>query len=161
MLREHRREDLITKIVPVPYDAEVKALSGRHTSGVISKLSMDQLTEFVLNKYNSVSSHAKVLGFTKSFLKYLTKTRLDTRYYAFAVFLDRPRTIVERKNVTSRIVTRADIEYILKHVDQSEAADQSIPSGALSSPHPIWRIFRTTIDGHYSTTHDRASSETH
>ena len=117
---------------------------------------MDQLTEFVLKKYNSVSSHAKVLGFTKSFLKYLTKTRLDTRYYAFAVFLDRPRTIVERKNVTSRIVTRADIECILKHVDQSEAADQSIPSGALSSPHPIWRICRTTIDGHYSTTHDGA-----
>ncbi|MGZ3644757.1 MAG: hypothetical protein ACXVCM_13005, partial [Ktedonobacteraceae bacterium] len=53
-----------------------------HTDGIVSKATMDQLTLFALTKYHSVSSYAKVLGFSKSFLKYLTKTRLDTRYHA-------------------------------------------------------------------------------
>ncbi len=74
----------------------------------------------MLNNYQSKWSHSKVLSFAKAFLKYLTKIRLDTRYYAFEVFLDRPKVIKARNNVTSRIVTKEDIENVLNHINNAE-----------------------------------------
>ncbi|MGZ4934798.1 MAG: hypothetical protein ACXV49_09930 [Halobacteriota archaeon] len=53
-------------------------------------------------------------------MKFLTKARLDTRYRAFEVFLERPRAIKARNNVTSRIVTKADIENVLAYISTSE-----------------------------------------
>lgn len=78
----------------------------QHPYGVVSKHTMDNFARFVLAKYRSQDSHVKDLGFAKAFLKCLTKTRLDTRYYAFELFLERPRAIKERKDVTNRIITR-------------------------------------------------------
>jgi integrase len=60
-----------------------------------------------------------VLSFAKGFLKYLTKVRLDTRYHAFEIFLERPRTIKNRNNVTSRIVTKEDVENVLSHISKA------------------------------------------
>jgi integrase len=74
----------------------------------------------VLNKYQSEWSHIKVLSFTSAFLKFLTKVRLDTRYHAFEVFLERPRKVKTRNNVTSRIVTKDDIENVLNHISNAE-----------------------------------------
>jgi hypothetical protein len=51
------------------------------------------------------------LAFAKAFLGYRTKTRLDTQYQAFNVFLELPKVLKERKNVTNRIVTKEDREY--------------------------------------------------
>jgi integrase len=86
------------------------------TNGLITKQTVDELRLFVLNKYQSEWSHNKVLSFAKAFLKFLTKVRLDTRYHAFEVFLDRPKFIKARNNVTSRIVTKEDIENVLNHI---------------------------------------------
>ncbi|MGZ4928112.1 MAG: hypothetical protein ACXV76_07510 [Halobacteriota archaeon] len=90
------------------------------TKGSISKTTIDELRLFVLSKYRSDDSHIKVLSFAKAFLKFLTKARLDTRYYAFEVFLERPRAVEARNNVTSRIVTKGDIENVLAFVRTSE-----------------------------------------
>ncbi len=95
----------------------------KHTNGIISKATLDDLTLCTLTKYHSVSSHAKTLGFATSFLKYLTKTRLDTRYHAFEIFLERPKTITERRHVTSRIITKADVESVLTHIADAKAAE--------------------------------------
>jgi integrase len=73
-----------------------------------------------LNKYRSEDSHIKVFGFAKALLKFLTKARLDTCYYAFEVFLERPRAIKARNNVTSRIVTKVDMENVLAHIRNAE-----------------------------------------
>ncbi|MFZ0011285.1 MAG: hypothetical protein WAL97_05200 [Halobacteriota archaeon] len=86
------------------------------TKGLITKETVEQLRLFVLSKYQSEWSHNKVLSFAKAFLKYLTKVRLDTRYHAFEVFLERPRTIKNRNNVTNRIVMKGDIENVLAHI---------------------------------------------
>ncbi|MGZ4904585.1 MAG: hypothetical protein ACXV5I_07210, partial [Halobacteriota archaeon] len=75
------------------------------TKGVISKQSIDELRLFVLSKYRSEDSHIKVLSFAKAFLKFLTKAGLDTRYYAFEIFLERPK---------------ADIENVLAHIHNAE-----------------------------------------
>ncbi len=90
------------------------------TNGTVSKKHMDTLRQSVLSKYDSEDSKGKMLAFAKAFLTYLTKIKLDTRYHAFEVFLERSKTLKERKNVTSRIVTKEDIENILTYIKKSE-----------------------------------------
>lgn len=90
------------------------------THGTISKKQMEILLKLVSNKHKSEDSIGKVINFAKAFLKYLTKTRLDTSYQAFAVFLDRPKTFKERKNVTSRIITKDDIKNVFTYIKKSE-----------------------------------------
>jgi integrase len=90
------------------------------TKGSISKQTVDELRLFILNRYRSECSHTKVLSFAKAFLKYLTKVQLDSRYHAFEVFLERPRAIKARNNVTKRIVTKDDVETVLAHIHSAE-----------------------------------------
>jgi hypothetical protein len=68
-----------------------------------------------------------VLSFAKAFLKFLTKSRLDHRFQAYEVFLERPKTIKARNNVTSRIITKEDIEAVLAHISNA-AREGSISS---------------------------------
>ncbi len=44
------------------------------------------------------------------------------RYRSFELFLERPRRIKVRKNVTNRIVTKEDIEYVLDHIHRAESS---------------------------------------
>ncbi len=64
-------------------------------------------------------------------MRYLTKIKLDTRYYVFEVFLDRPKSLKERKNVTSRIITHEDIANILNYIAKSECEGSISHSRAL------------------------------
>ena len=86
----------------------------------MNKTNIDALCSYVLNKYRCNYAKNKVLNFAKAFLKYLTKTRLDTRYHAFSLFLEKPKILKERKNVTSRIVTKEDITNVLRRINQAE-----------------------------------------
>ena len=81
---------------------------------------MDVLRKFVVTKYQCEYAKGKVLNFAKAFLKYLTKTHLDTRYQAFEIFLQKPKALKERKNVTARIITKEDIANILVHISKAE-----------------------------------------
>jgi integrase len=90
------------------------------TNGIISKETVDNLRLFVLNKYRSEWSHIKVFSFAKAFLKFLTKVRLDTRYYAFEIFLERPKKVKTRNNVTSRIVTKEDVQNVLAYISKAK-----------------------------------------
>ena len=93
------------------------------TNGTVSKKHMDRLRQSVLNKYQSEDSKGKMLAFAKAFLMYLTKIKLDTRYHAFEVFLEMPKALKKRKNITSRIITKSDIENILSYIRKSELAE--------------------------------------
>jgi hypothetical protein len=75
-------------------------------------------------------SKSKVLSFATAFLKYLSKTRLDTRYRAYELFLERPKVLKERKRVTNRIVTKEDIENILSYILKAEREGHISPSKA-------------------------------
>jgi hypothetical protein len=92
-----------------------------HTFGSVNKQSMDRLRNYVLAKYQSQWSKSKTIAFAKAFLKFLSKTRLDTRYQAFAIFLELPRTVKERKIVTNRIITKDDIINVLKHIKSARS----------------------------------------
>ena len=89
------------------------------THGVISKETMDSVRYIALTKYKCVYSQRKVLYFAKGFLKYLTKTTFDTRFQAFELFLEMPKVLKIRKHVTSRIVTKEDIENVLKAIEKA------------------------------------------
>ena len=56
-----------------------------------------------------------------AFLKYLTKTRLDNRYYALSIFLEKPKTLRHQKRITNRIITKQDIKNILAHIKTAES----------------------------------------
>ena len=101
------------------------------TNGIISKKHMDSLRQFILNKYYSEDSKSKILAFAKALLKYLSKLKLDSRYHAFEIFLEKPKPLKERKRVTSRIITREDIENVLTYIKKSELAESISHSRAL------------------------------
>jgi integrase len=90
------------------------------TQGEISQKTVNALRDSVLDKYESADSHSKVLSFAKSFLKFLTTTKAEPRYQTFAPYLELPKTVKERKNVTSRIVTKEDISNVLQHIAKAE-----------------------------------------
>ena len=87
-----------------------------NSRGEISQSTMERLRVTTLAQYSSQWSHGKTLAFAKAFIKYLAKMRLDTRYLAFEMFLQMPRNVKVRKAVTSRIITRTDIENVLAHI---------------------------------------------
>jgi integrase len=93
----------------------------RYTKGIINKDGLDALRANTLEKYKSEDSKSKMLSFAVAFLKYLTKTRLDNRYYAFSIFLERPKTLKQRKRVTNRIITKQDIENMLAYIKTAES----------------------------------------
>ncbi len=89
------------------------------THGVVSKRTMDAVRDVALTKYTCVYSKRKVLYFTKGLLKYLAKTTFDTRFQAFELFLEMPKVLKTRKHVTSRIVTKEDVENVLHAIEQA------------------------------------------
>ena len=94
------------------------------TKGEISKTTVDVLRQYVLRKYVDVYAKRKVINFTRAFFRYLARTRFDTRYQAFELFLEMPKTLQERKHVTSRIVTKHDIEDILAAIEQAAEKEE-------------------------------------
>jgi len=90
------------------------------TCGIISAITLTDLRKKTLAKYKCEDSKSKVLTFAVAFLKHLARTHLDMRYRSFELFLERPRRIKVRKNVTSRIVTKEDIECVLDHIHRAE-----------------------------------------
>jgi hypothetical protein len=89
------------------------------TKGEISRITANQLRNYVLTKYSDIYAKRKVINFAKAFLRYLSKTRFDTRYQAFELYLELPKAIKERKHVTSRIVTKEDIENVLTAIERA------------------------------------------
>ncbi len=99
-----------------------------HTNGSTSKDNLDALRKFVLNKYGTEWSKSKVLSFACAFLKYLSKSRLDTRYGTYELFLERPKTLKERKRITDRIITKGDIKNVFSYIAKAEREGHISPS---------------------------------
>ena len=68
-----------------------------------------------------------MLSFAKSFLKFLATTRDEPRYLTFAPYLELPKTVKERKSVTSRIVVKEDICNILQYIESAEREGKVSP----------------------------------
>jgi hypothetical protein len=71
---------------------------------------------------------AKGNKLAKAFFRYLSKTHLDTRYQAFELWLELPKALKERKHVTSRAITKGDIENLLA------AIKRAYRNGEISGP---------------------------
>jgi len=88
------------------------------TKGVVSKERLGLLREQAMARYGDAYARRKVMNFAKAFLKYLSKTRFDTRYKEFDLFLEMPKAIKESKRVTQRIVTTDDVKNVLSAIEQ-------------------------------------------
>ena len=88
------------------------------TKGVVSKERLGLLREQAMARYGDVYAKRKVMNFAKAFLKYLSKTRFDTRYKEFDLFLELPKAIKESKRVTQRIVTTDDVKNVVSAIEQ-------------------------------------------
>jgi integrase len=64
------------------------------------------------------------MNFATAFLKYLAKTHFDTRYQAFDLFLEMPKGLKARKHVTSRIVTKKDVESVLLTINEAHENEE-------------------------------------
>ncbi len=105
----------------VPWINKASQTFWNTTEGEISKASLEALRGYVLTKYTDICAKRKVLNFTKAFLRYLTKTRFDTRYKKFDLFylfLEMPKAIKESKRITQRIVTTEDIKIVLAAIEE-------------------------------------------
>ena len=109
------------------------------TFGTISAKTLSDLRKETLSKYKCEDSKSNVLTFAAAFLKHLAKIHLDMRYRSFELFLERPRRIKVRKNVTSRIVTKEDIESILDHIRRAEC--RGIISMARAEQYTAFTVF--------------------
>ena len=96
------------------------------THGEVSEETMTRLRRLVLDRYSSIDSHRKAVGFAVAFLKRLSKTRAEPLFNSFTVYLELPKNVKVRKTTTGRIVTREDIVETLERIDaaESEVLDQ-------------------------------------
>jgi integrase len=115
---EHRKAGLAIK--SLDWITRASTALWESTGGEVSQTSMTALRTFTLTKYSSVTSHSKVLGFAAGFLRFLAKTKMEPRYASFEAYLEMPKAVKERKSITSRIVTKGDIENVLRHIKQAE-----------------------------------------
>jgi hypothetical protein len=90
------------------------------TYGTVGAKTLTDLRKKTLAKYECESSESKVLTFAVAFLKYFAKIHLDIRYRSFELFLERPRRINARKNVTNRIGTKEGVGRVLDHIHRAE-----------------------------------------
>ena len=113
-------------------------------------------TTFFQNDHD-VYAKRKTLGFARAFLRYLSKSKFDERYAAFDLFLELPRAVKERKHVTSRIVTKQDIENVLSALKQAYCIGDidsihylnytalGLLFGAFTGQRPLATIARLTV----------------
>lgn len=117
---------------------------------------MDELREYVLRKYVDVYAKRKVINFAKAFFRYLAKTRFDSRYQAFELFLEMPNAVQERKHVIARIVTKQDIENVLIAIEQAAETEEIdeyhrvnyraiVLFGAFTGQRPLATIAQLTV----------------
>ena len=114
-----RRQDGLAK-KSTYWIARASTLLWESTKGEVSSRTLTALRERVLAKYKSAASHSKVLSFAVSFLKFLAKTKMEPRYGSFEAYLEMPKAVKERKSITSRIVTKDDIEHVLGYIKRAE-----------------------------------------
>ncbi len=74
---------------------------------------MEALRTHALDRFCSSDTQAKFLSYARAFLSYLTKTRLDSRYESFRLFLELPKAVKTCKLLTGRIVTIEDVQNVL------------------------------------------------
>ena len=114
------------------------------------------LRDHILTKYQDADAKRKVLQFARAFLRYMSTVSFDQRYAVFDLFLQLPRSVKERKHVTSRIVTKEDIENILTAIKQAHHSGgidtyhnlnykAMVLFGAFTGQRPLATIARLTV----------------
>jgi len=81
--------------------------------GRFTQITLQTLTDFYMSKYPSESQREKCFNYTRAFMKYLFKIRMNTNILSFIAIFEKPKTRRETKMLTSRIIIQDDIENAL------------------------------------------------
>jgi hypothetical protein len=111
----------------VPWINKASQTFWNTTEGEISKASLEMFRDYVLTRYIDICAKLKVLNFAKAFLRYLAKTRFDTRYKEFDLFLEMPKAVKESKRITQRIVVTEDIKIVLAAIEEGRKNHEFTP----------------------------------
>jgi integrase len=87
--------------------------------GRLSRSTLDNLTEFYMSKYPSESAREKCFNYTRAFMKYLFKIRMNTNILSFIAIFEKPKSRRETKLLTSRIIIQEDIKRTLDKIHNS------------------------------------------
>jgi hypothetical protein len=98
------------------------SLSLAFTNPRLSVTSIRKMRAFLVSKYDDYYAQSKVLDFAKGFLKYQAKLTLDPRYRAFDKYFGYAQGSENQKKMTSRVVTKEDIEHVLGVLKETIAA---------------------------------------
>jgi len=100
-------------------------------NGKINIETMNKLSDFFLTQYpntESVSSIHKCFMYTRGFLNYLYRFRMDSKILAYHSIFERPKTRQPRKLLTSRIIVQEDISTAITEINNSTLPEDKILS---------------------------------
>ena len=92
----------------------------KNLNGVINQTTLAIHADDILATYKSASSIHKYFMYTRNFLKYLYKIRMDTNLLAFLAIFEKPKVRRERKLMTTRIITIEDIKELISRLERDE-----------------------------------------
>ena len=85
--------------------------------GTLNRANLQKLAEFYLGRYHSNSSQHKCFVYTRNFLSWLYKYRLDQRLLQLLNTFEKPK-VRTPKRLTTRIITMDDVNALIEHVKQ-------------------------------------------
>jgi integrase len=92
-------------------------------NGRIDPLSLQNLAEFFISRYPSHSAVHKCFVYTRLFLMYLYKSRMDARLLSYHSLFEKPKNRKTVKLLTSRVITIEDIRSIVTAIE----GDRDLP----------------------------------
>jgi hypothetical protein len=91
--------------------------------GKINQYTLQDLAEFYLSRYSSNSARHKCFVYTRLFLMYLYKSRMDTRLLSYHAIFEKPKNRKFVKQLTSRVITVDDVRSLITAIE----GDRSLP----------------------------------
>jgi integrase len=89
------------------------------SQGKIYRSTLEEITDYYMNRYPSDSGRDKFFNYTRAFLKYLYKIHTDNFSQSLYSLFEKPRRRREIKLMTSRIMVTEDIQAVIKKIQDS------------------------------------------
>ncbi len=111
-MRSRGREKSTARILSL-----VRSMLWKELNGSINRQSLSSLSNAILSRYQSDSSIHKFFMYSRGFINYLYKMRMDSRLHAYYSVFEKPKVRREKKLMTSRIITPEDISKTLEAIN--------------------------------------------
>ena len=98
------------------------------SQGKIYRSTLEEITDYYMNRYPSDSGRDKFFNYTRAFLKYLYKIHMDNFSQSLYTLFEKPRRRREIKLMTQRIMVVEDIQAAIKKIQNAPETDGRKPN---------------------------------